>query len=320
MANVNIPALALATKTSALAEVSVVAKKPMIEVRADKTIFNVESSINATGSNAFELLQKSPGVSTDRDDNISMKGKNGVKVYIDGKPSQMSSKDLADFLRSINSADIESIEMISNPSAKYDASGNAGIINFKLKKNKKYGANGSINLGYTQGITPKANSSFSLNYRNRKVNIFSNYSNYFGIRESNINLYREQVDSIYDQHTRNWNDGKSHNIKAGADYFLSSKSTIGVMMTGNFNNSRQTSSGNTVISPLKSKIPIKVLYATNDTKASRVNANFNINYRYADTSGHELNIDADRGFLSRPLQQFSTKLLPRFQHRPDDRG
>src|SRR5207302_3959743 len=106
-----------------LSEVNVQGKKPMIEVRADKMIFNVEGSINATGSNAFELLQKSPGISIDKDDNISMQGKNGVSVYIDGKPSQMGPNDLAEFLRSINSADMESIEIITNPSAKYDASG-----------------------------------------------------------------------------------------------------------------------------------------------------------------------------------------------------
>ncbi len=106
----------------------------MIEVTADKTIFNVEGSINATGSNAFELLLKSPGVTIDKDDNISLKGKNGVRIYIDGKPSQTGGKDLSEFLRSMNSADLEAIEMISNPSAKYDASGNAGIINLRLKK------------------------------------------------------------------------------------------------------------------------------------------------------------------------------------------
>ena len=98
-------------------------KKPLIEVKADKTIFNVEASINATGSNALELLQKSPGMQVDNNENISMKGKTGVKVYIDGKMIQLNNKDLANYLKSINSNDIEAIEMISNPSAKYDASG-----------------------------------------------------------------------------------------------------------------------------------------------------------------------------------------------------
>ena len=119
-----------------LQDVTVTSRKPMIEIKADKTIFNVENSINATGSDAFELLQKSPGIQVDNNDNISMKGKTGVKIYVDGKMTQLDTKDLAAYLKSINSNDVEAIEMISNPSAKYDASGNAGIINIRLKKNK----------------------------------------------------------------------------------------------------------------------------------------------------------------------------------------
>lgn len=106
----------------------------MIEVRADKTVFNVEASINVTGSNALELFQKGPGVQVDNNDNISMKGKSGVKVYVDGKMMQLDTKGLAAYLKSINNNDVEAIEMISNPSAKYYASGNAGIVNIQLKK------------------------------------------------------------------------------------------------------------------------------------------------------------------------------------------
>ena len=122
-----------------LAGVTVTAKKPLIEVSAEKTILNIEGTINATGSTAMELLQKAPGVVVDQNDNISFKGKNGVKIYIDGRPSQMDNKSLADVLKSIPSDAIEAIEMIANPSAKYDAAGNAGIINIRLKKNKKLG-------------------------------------------------------------------------------------------------------------------------------------------------------------------------------------
>ena len=170
----SVPEESIRTTSSNLNDITVVARKPMIEVKADKMIFNVENSINATGSNAMELLQKSPGITLDNNDNISMKGKTGVKIYIDGKMTQLGSSDLAAYLRSINSNEIEAIEMISNPSAKYDASGNAGIINIRLKKNKKYGTNGSVSTTYIQGVTPRGNGSLSLNYRNKKVNLFSN--------------------------------------------------------------------------------------------------------------------------------------------------
>jgi hypothetical protein len=175
-----------------LQDVTVTARKQMIEIKADKTIFNVESSINATGSNALELLQKSPGIQVDNNDNISMKGKTGVKIYVDGKMTQLDTKDLAAYLKSINSNDVEAIEMISNPSARYDASGNAGIINIRLKKNKKFGTNGSVNAGLVQGVTPKGNASVNLNYRDKKVNLFSNAGISRGINENTIDLYRIQ--------------------------------------------------------------------------------------------------------------------------------
>ncbi len=287
------PSLMLSQSSTSLAAVTVQAKKPMIEVKADKTVFNVESSINATGSNAFELLQKSPGVSVDKDDNISMQGKNGVKIYVDGKPTQMGGGDLAAYLRSINSADIESIEMITNPSAKYDASGNAGIINIRLKKNKNYGANGNVSTGVAFGHTPKYNNSLSLNYRNKKINLFSNYSNNFGRTRNVFDLYRIQKDSIYDQHSINVNDNTTHNVKAGVDYYINSKNIIGAMVTANFNDAKASTTSKTLITPQNTEIPNRVLYAGNDVPGSRNNVDYNINYRYADTTGKELNIDAD---------------------------
>ncbi len=287
------PALILSQSNTSLAAVTVQAKKPMIEVKADKTVFNVESSINATGSNAFELLQKSPGVSVDKDDNISMQGKNGVKIYVDGKPTQMNGGDLAAYLRSINSADIESIEMITNPSAKYDASGNAGIINIRLKKNKNYGANGNVSTGVGFGHTPKYNNSLSLNYRNKKINIFSNYSNNFGDTRFLFNLYRIQKDSIYDQRSTNVNSNTTHNVKAGIDYYANSKNIFGIMVTTNFNDVKTNTNSTTIITPQNTRIPNRILFAGNDVPGSRNNVDYNINYRYADTKGKELNIDAD---------------------------
>src|SRR4029078_12247028 len=133
---VSVPALQLSKGSGNLKEVVVTTRKPAIEVRADKTILNVEGSINSVGQDALELLRKSPGVLVDKDDNLSLSGRNGVQVYIDGRPSPLTGSDLAAYLKSLQSSQIEAIEIISNPSAKYDAAGNAGIINIRLKKNK----------------------------------------------------------------------------------------------------------------------------------------------------------------------------------------
>ena len=289
--------MALAPAVSKLQGVTITSKKPMIEVRADKTVFNVEASINATGSNALELLQKSPGIQVDNNDNISMKGKTGVKIYIDGKMMQLDTKDLAAYLKSINSNDIEAIEMISNPSAKYDASGNAGIINIRLKKNKKFGANGSVNLGLVQGVTPKGNGSVNLNYRDKKINLFSNVGANIGDYQNVLKLYRIQKDTLYDQKAVNTNSGKSINIKAGADYFVNSKSTVGVMATTNFGDNKWSSVSNTPIFYHPTGQFVKSLQALNSVPGTRTNANFNVNYRYADTSGTEINFDADYGLF-----------------------
>ena len=135
------------TATKNLGGVTVTSAKPMVEVKADKTILNVEGTINAVGNDGLELLRKSPGVMIDKDDNLSLAGKNGVKVYIDGKPSPLAGADLASYLKSLQSSQIEAIEIITNPSAKYEAAGNAGIINIKLKKNLTIGTNGSVNAG-----------------------------------------------------------------------------------------------------------------------------------------------------------------------------
>lgn len=295
--NVAVKTVALSPAVSKLQDVTITAKKPMIEVKADKTIFNVEASINATGSNALELLQKSPGIQVDNNENISMKGKTGVRIYIDGKMMQLDTKDLAAYLKSINSNDIEAIEMISNPSAKYDASGNAGIINIRLKKNKKFGTNGSVNLGLVQGVTPKGNGSVNLNYRDKKINLFSNAGGNIGDYQSTLLLYRLQKDTLYDQKSVNTSAGKSFNIKAGADYFINSKNTIGVMATTNFGKNEFISTSNTPIYYNPTGQFVKSLQAFNNIPGNRTNANFNINYRYADTSGREINFDGDYGLF-----------------------
>lgn len=283
--------------TKKLEEVTVTATKPMIELRADKTIFNVEGSINAQGSNALELLQKSPGVRVDNNENIAMRGKNGVRIYIDGKMSQLQPKDLAAYLKSINSNDVESIEMISNPSAKYDASGNAGIINIKLKKNKKFGTNGSVTAGLVQGKTPKGNASLNLNYRDKKINLFGNAGINRGDYRNTQYIYRIQSDSIFDQVSKSIYSNKSYTLKTGADFFINKKNTLGFLVSGSYGNGAWTNASNALISYQPTGQYVKTLSATNAIPGTRTNINSNINYRFADTAGLEVNVDADYGIF-----------------------
>ncbi len=294
--------LTIAPKTGEVA--TVIGKKPLIEVKADKMVFNVENSINAIGSNAFELLRKSPGVVVDKDDNIILKGKNGVRIYVDGKPTPFDGKDLADYLKTLNSADIEAIELITNPSAKYSAEGNAGIINIRLKKNKKLGYNGSFNTGLAVGIHPKFNSSLALNYRKNKWNVFSNYSNNYGKNQNQFNLYRIQLDSIYDQKTVSIDNSKTNNFKVGVDYSADKTSTWGIVLTGNLTSANTNSRSTNPITNKDSKILGSTLFATNSIVGNRNNYNANLNYRYADTTGVEVGFDADYGWFKNELNSY----------------
>ena len=285
--------------------VTVSSKKPMVEVRADKTILNVEGTINAVGQDALELLRKSPGVIVDKDDNLSLAGKNGVQVYIDGKPSPLSGADLASYLKSLQSAQIEAIELITNPSAKYEAAGNAGIINIKLKKDKTIGTNGSFNGGYNIGVYAKYNAGLSLNHRNKKMNLFGNYNFNTGINENIFKLYREQGDSIFDQRNRMLNRNKyGNNFKAGADFFINKKSTVGFILSGNIAKTVTESEGPMNIIYRPTNTVSRLLRASSHNEIKRNNLNTNINYRYAVTGGTELNIDADYGFFNLRGNQF----------------
>jgi hypothetical protein len=162
----------------------------------------------------LELLRKSPGVLLDRDDNISLAGKNGVQVYIDGRTTPLSGQDLAHYLKSLQSSQVEAIELITNPSAKYDAAGNAGIINIRLVKNKSLGTNGSVNAGWNIGITAKYNAGASLNYRNKNINIFSTYSFNYAPNEQQLQIYRTVLDSLFDQSEPSWMSASHTTLKS----------------------------------------------------------------------------------------------------------
>ena len=295
--SIEVPAIMPTKLSKDLGEVTVSSKKPMIEVKADKTIFNVEASINAVGSDAFELLRKSPGVMIDKDDNLQLSGKNGVQVYIDGRPSPLSGKDLADYLKSMQSSNIEAIELITNPSAKYDAAGNAGIINIRLKKNKAFGTNGSANAGYAIGVYSKYNAGLSLNNRNKKLNLFGNYNYNHSKNTNSLSIYRELLDSAFDQKGYMNPISTSHTFKVGADYYANKHNTFGFIVDGNFSNTDMTNDVTTPLHYIKNGAFdfIRTLVADNSSTSKNNNININGNYKHTDTSGHELNIDANYG-------------------------
>lgn len=297
-AEVKLPAMAMNKLSGDMKAVVVTGAKPMIEVKADKTILNVEGTINAVGSDMLELLRKSPGVMVDKDDNISMNGKNGVQVYIDGRPSPLAGQDLANYLKSIQSSQVESIELITNPSAKYEAAGNAGIINIRLKKNKSLGTNGSVNAGWNIGSFAKYNGGLSINHRNQKVNVFGNYSINGGTNINDLKIYRTVLDSLFDQKGRMTMKNISHNFKTGFDYFINKKSTFGVILNGNLTDFDMSNNGRTFISNTTTGVVDRVLAVDNTNEMNRDNVNLNVNYTYNNPDGRSLTLNADHGFYN----------------------
>ncbi|MEO1628819.1 MAG: TonB-dependent receptor, partial [Bacteroidota bacterium] len=281
--------------TNELTAVTVKASRPLLEMKPGKMVFNVEGSNNTVGSDAMELLRKAPGVVVDNNDNITLLGKSGVRIYIDGKPSPLGNADLAALLKSMQASEIDAIEIISNPSAKYDAEGSGGIINIKLKKDKKLGANANLNTSIAQGWTRQYNAAISSNYRSKKVNVFANYSYFNGDNRNPLRIYREQFGTAFSQKGESNSNWESQNFKVGADYYLNKKSTIGVLVNGNLSNFTNSNEARTSIVNLGDGLTNRVLLANTDSDGRRSNANFNVNYRFDDGKGVSWNVDADYG-------------------------
>jgi hypothetical protein len=224
-----------------LETVTIAADKPFIERQVDKTVVNIENSVIHAGSSVMDVMEKLPGVQVNQDGLISLKGKQGVIVMIDGKPSMLSGQDLANMLRGMNSSSILKIEIITNPSAKYDAAGNAGIINIVTKKNKKEGLNGSVSTGYGQGRYQKYYAGFTIGYKTKRYNAYANYTYSHRKGFNNLTLTRkfyngDTLNTVF--HTDNYIifPFYTHTPRAGIDLYLSQKTTVSVIGSGVVNN------------------------------------------------------------------------------------
>lgn len=292
-----VEAVQLMPDAKQLQGVDIVKQKPLVERQLDKTVLNVENSTLAVGNTALDILEKSPGVSVDKDGNISLRGKQGVTVMLDGKPTYLSSEQLANLLRSMEGSAIKSIELITNPSAKYDAAGNSGIINIKLKKNSNYGTNGSVFAGSGYGTYYKANGGFTLNHRQEKFNVFGNVDYGRNKRFNSLDIYRVnntlQDQTIFDQTSDNIRNRNNSNYKAGIDYFLNDKNTIGFVFTGYKSSGDSQADVLTLIGSTPAVGDSSVV-ARNLSDSKYTGQTYNLNFKsMIDTLGQELTVDAD---------------------------
>jgi outer membrane receptor protein involved in Fe transport len=290
-----LPTVQLVAQDNELEAATVEAKKPLLEIKPDKMVMNVENSVTAIGNDALELLRKAPGVVVDNNENIQLLGKGGVQIYIDGKPSPLSGNDLAAFLKTLQAADIEAIEIITNPSSRYDAEGNGGIINIKLKRAQNLGANANINLTYSQGEVAQYNGSIGTNYRNKVLNAFGSYTRSDGENIYFTNFYREQFGLGFDQLADQGQNWKNNNFRVGSDFYLNKKHTLGFLINGFSAMSEGNSESRSLLFTLDKPGVDSLLIASSDSDNDRINSNFNINYRFDNSKGRTWNIDADYG-------------------------
>ncbi|HUC81254.1 MAG TPA: TonB-dependent receptor [Flavisolibacter sp.] len=298
--DVKLGALELVAETKAMSGVTVTARRPLVEQKIDRTVVNVEASVTNVGSSAIEVLEKSPGISVDKDGNISLKGKQGVMVLVDGRPTQLSGADLANLLRSMNASQLDQIEIMTNPPAKYDAAGNAGIINIKTKKTKTVGYNGSFNVNYGQGMLPKINEGLVFNYRQGAWNLFTNLSHGYRQNRNQLDIQRNFVDnntknlvSHFDQEARMKNSRSSYSGKLGADYTPGKNTTIGVVFSG-FTSPSNFRNNNVIHIYDANKTLTTKTRALSLQDESWKNYSANLNFRQVlDTSGKELTADLD---------------------------
>ena len=315
--NIDLGQLTMSANSVQLETAVVVAQRALVEVKPDRTVFNVEGTINSVGDDGLNLLRKAPGVLLDNNNNVSVLGRTGVIFYVDGKRIPLAGDDLTNYLQNIPAEQIDRIDIITNPGAKYEAEGNAGIIDLRLKKDKSLGANGSISSTYSKGRKHRSNLSGTGNYRNKKLNLFATggYTDnigsqiiiFDGFRTTSRLLNRSDVNR----------ESKGYNIKIGTDFFLSKKHTLGFIVSRDDSNadnqgltsniiSSNTDADNFDTTPEDVTIPYQdidsIQIAESNTLNDIITNTYNLNYVYND-GNNTLSIDGDYGQYSRTTEQ-----------------
>jgi outer membrane receptor protein involved in Fe transport len=297
----SVPAMSMEVADKNLGTVQVTATRPLIENKIDKTVVNVEAAVTNAGSTALEVLEKSPGISVDRDGIISLKGKQGVIILMDGKQTYLGGQDLANLLRNMPASQLDQIEIMSQPSAKFDASGNSGVINIKTKRTQTKGFNGSVGLNYTQGVYPKTSNSFNINSRKGKVNVFfnANVSYFSGFNDISIKRnFRDKstgaLTSIFDQTNDGKFKGQPTSLKAGLDLFATPKTTVGIVLSGAYNERRNESiSRSNIMNGGGTTTSTNTAINDGTDYWSNYSGNLNFRHVYDSKTGKELTADLD---------------------------
>ncbi|AKD57349.1 hypothetical protein SD10_23135 [Spirosoma radiotolerans] len=296
-----------------LKEVVVSAKKPLIVQEIDKTVVNVDAMLSSATSNTLEVLEKTPGVTIASNGEISLNGRSGVTVLIDGRSTYMSAQDLTAYLKSLPGGILDKLELMDNPPAKYDAAGNA-IINIRLKKNRVGGLTGNVSMGYSQGKYGRSNDAVNLNYKYKKINLFTNLG-YTQEKTYNLDNYDRrfysptaELISTVDLKNNLLNRSHGQSINLGLDYAASANTTIGFIV--NINGGSGKSNFDYTSKNYDAKHQVDSIGAgktTGNTSRTNVGTNLNFLHKFSN-SGRELSADINyltyRSETNQSLQNF----------------
>jgi ferric enterobactin receptor len=315
--NETLPVLQLKPSgTTQLKEVTVQARKPLFERENDRIVVNVDASPLSAGATSLEILSRSPGVTVDQNDNLALRGKQGVLVLIDGKRVPMSGAELADMLRSLPANSVEKIELITNPPAKYDAAGSAGIIAIKLKKDGRQGTNGSVTASYGYGRYGKLASGLTLNHRHKKLNIFGSYN--YNVRNvfTQLTLHRDfYQNNLFTGSSDQDNAGKTRYItniyRAGLDYTLSKRTLLGVVVNGMDMDAKASIPNVTKTFGAEGQLQSSYQSANNrGLRMPNVATNLNLKHSFDSTGKRELTADVDFAhYETHRLQNLATTYI-----------
>jgi len=297
----------LKQKARVLKEVNVSGSRKLIEMDGGNIVFNVARSVTAQGTNALELLGRAPGVTVGTDNNISLNGKAGAAILIDGKQTYLSGREIAELLKSMSASEIKAIEIISSPSAKYDASGTAGVINVKTLKSNVQGFAAAFTTGLNYGVYLRNNQDLSLNYRKNRLNVFGNYSHFIGYYSYLYGADRIQEGKFYNSFTDDVDKRNKMGSRLGADFAIDKKNTVGILLNGNFIFGGGITDTRTDIGIAQTNQIDQTLTAVNDYYQQKTQRyNVNLNYKYEDTLGRIINFDADYGDFTKRAGNLQT--------------
>jgi hypothetical protein len=294
--NLQLDPIELKPQSTQLEDVTITVKKPLYEQKVDRLIINVANSITSAGSTALDVLERSPGIIVDRFNNsLSINGKSGVIVLMNGKRNYMDLSAIIQMLAGLPSSSIERIEIITTPPANYDADGDAGIINIVLKVNNQYGTNGSysVSAGYSKG--EQNNASLNINNRKGKINVFGNYSLYLShIKQVWTNYhavtYLGKFIENYSESNRNAKPSL-HNIQAGIDYEVSKKTVIGLLGSVMYRGWTMEADNNAIVSTDHQLDTILKIVNNEDHTTKNYGINLNLQHTFRPDEKITVNLD-----------------------------